>query len=107
MNPLKRELILYLILLAAFSPPFLSVSLLSSLNPLPPFLSLSLNSFSPFPLFLLLFLTLFSEGSVSKSSCRAAEGEAGKDEASRNDSVCVCVYVRKRWLSEEGKCEES
>ena len=21
--------------------------------------------------------------------------------------VCVCVCARKRWLSEEGKCEES
>lgn len=98
-NPLKRELILYLILLAAISPPFVLTQPPPS-TPLLPLFTLSISS----PV----FFTLFSEGSVSKSSCWAAEGEAGKDEASRNDLVCVCVGVSvcNCWLSEQGNCEE-
>ncbi len=97
---------------SCFFSPFLSVSLLSSLNS--PSLSPSLSLFT-FPPSCPLFFHLFSEGSVSKSSCWAAKGEAGKDEASRNDSVyvcwcvcvCVSVCVSECWLSEGGKCEES
>lgn len=95
MNPLKRELILYLILLAAFSVPLCVTSVLTQIPSLHP--SLSLYSFS----LLSSFSTLFSEVSVSKSSCRAAEEEAEKDESFRDDSLRVCWC--KCWLSEDGK----
>lgn len=102
MNPLKRELILYLILLAAFSTLFYLCHFCPHSTPS---FHPALFTLSPSCPLLFFFFYLFSEGSVSKSSSRAAEGEAGKDEASRNDRECVRVC--KCWLSEEGECEES
>lgn len=72
---------------SCFFSPFLFMSLLSSLNPLVPFVS-------PYSLFLpysILFPSLL-EVSVSKSFLW--EAEAVKDEASRPDSVNVCKKAK-------------
>lgn len=80
---------------SCFFSPSLSMSLLSWLTLLPSSLSLfTLSRSCP-----------LSEGIVSKSSCWAGE-EAGKQDASRSDSVCVSVC--KCWLKKgRVKCKES
>lgn len=90
MNPLKHELILYLILLAAFSP-LLYIWLFCPLST-PSSICLSLLPLLP----VLYFFPPLLEVSVSKSF--RWEAEAVKDEASGPDSVNV---------SEKAKCESA
>lgn len=96
-NPLKRELILYLILLAALSPSF--YLRLFSATPRPPSVA-PLHSPSSsctliFKTFFFFFKRKWRQQEFSLSSCR-------KEKVAAWNSMCACAFVR--WLEESWLC---